>query len=133
MSDAAAALKQVVESSSTLTQWALAIAAGSVATIVGTSFRRPPTLAHRLPYLLFVPGWIFIGHAIFLANRISGMHIASLLVSPEVSGKIAAQINDAYAEQRISVLAALGFFGAWLLIYTLLWILADTWDRETTK
>jgi hypothetical protein len=52
-------LKAILDNSGTLVNWALAVAAGSVAAIVSTSYERPRTRLGRMIYLLFPLAWFF--------------------------------------------------------------------------
>lgn len=119
-------LKEVLDSSTQLSGWALAIIGGSVVVIAGTSYRRPESLWWRLPYLLFVPGWLCIAISLYLGNEIVGKYLASLMVHQEQILNIASQVNDIYANQRFCLLLSLVCFGLWLLIYLLSWIFAET-------
>ena len=76
-------LKLVMDSSSQLSGWALAIVGGSVAVIVSTSYRRPDALRWRLLYLLFLPGWICIAYSLYLGNKLVGKYLASIMVRQE--------------------------------------------------
>lgn len=121
MVDLALILKDVLESSTVLTGWAVAIGAGTVAIIIGTSHNRPESLHLRLTYLLFLPGWTSIAYSIYLGNKLVGSYLASRF-TPNSVLDIADNINNLYASQRLSLLIALAFFGTWLICYTLAWI-----------
>jgi hypothetical protein len=133
MTDYIMPLKQIVESSTQLSGWALAILGGTVAAIVSTSYRRPDELKLRLPYLLFLPGWSAIGYSLFLGNALSGKYLASLMVKPDQVSIIASQINDVYADQRFYLLCSLIFFGLWLTIFTMYWIFLDALQKVEKK
>jgi hypothetical protein len=123
-------LKQIVDSSAQLSTSALAIFGGTVAVIVGTSYRRPKQLRWRLPFLLFVPGWILLGHSMYLGNTIASRYLAATMVKQSEWMAIATRVNDDYGNQQASLLAALFFFGAWLVVYLLYWVLSDAPDEE---
>ena len=125
MADIPSILKQVMDSSSQLSAWALAIGGGTVAAIVSTSYRRADSLLWRLPYLFFIPGWICIGYSLYLGNNLVGKYLASIMVRQEQIVSIASQVNDCYADQRAYLLYSLVFFGLWLLIYTISWVFTD--------
>lgn len=125
MSDAKPVLDYVLTSSSELTTWALAVGAGTVAAVLGTSYHRPTLLIHRLPYLLFVPGWACLAISLYKGNDLSGRYLASKMVSPEAVRTIASAINDLYDAQRVLLLWALVFFTLWLAIYLYFWIFDD--------
>jgi hypothetical protein len=128
------ALRQVMASSSQLSAWALAIIGGSVAVIVGTSYRRPDALRWRIPYLLFLPGWACIGYSLYLGNKLVGSYLAAIMGrNQELISSIASQVNDMYAGQRIYLLLSLVFFGLWLLIYLLSWIFVEPFLKGDRK
>lgn len=126
MVDIPSVLKEVLDSSSQLSGWALAMVGGSVVVIVSTSYRRPDALLWRLPYLLFVPGWICIAFSLYLGNKIVGKYLASLMVHQEQISNIAFQVNDIYSDQRVYFLLSLVFFGLWLLIHLISWVFVET-------
>ena len=133
MTDIPSILKQVMESSSQLSAWALAIGGGTVADIVSTSYRRPVLMAWRLPYLLFIPGWVCIGYSLFLGNQLVGKYLASIMVHKEQIGIIASQVNNIYADQRTYLLISLLFFGLWLLFYMLSWVFTESFHTGEKK
>lgn len=108
--DTIAILKEIADSSAQLSTSALAIFGGSVAAILGTSYRRPLQLGWRLPFLLFVPGWICLGYSLYLGNVISGRYLAATMVKQSEWMTIAARVNDDYGSQREWLLASLMFF-----------------------
>ena len=125
MIDITSIMKQVVESSSQLTTWALLVGGGSVAAIVSTAYRRPLRLKFRIPYLLFIPGWCALGYSMYSGDLIMRMNLAMNMVSATIASKIPQEINDAYRDQQIFLFVALGFFAAWLLLYLLIWIFSN--------
>ena len=133
MADTALALKQIYDSSSQLSGWALAILGGTVAAIASTSYRRPEALMFRLPYLLFLPGWAAIAKSLYLGNILSGKYIATLLVKADVATIISSQINDAYASQRYYLFLSIAFFGLWLVLSLTIWIFVSALQKEEKK
>jgi hypothetical protein len=129
--DTLSILKQILDSSAQLSTSALAIFGGTVAAIVGTSYRRPRQLRWRLPFLLFVPGWLLLGHSLYLGNAIASRYLAATMVKQSEWMAIAARVNDDYANQQDSLLMALFFFGAWLVVYLLYWVLSEAPNEET--
>jgi len=88
-------LKAILDNSTTLVNWALAVVGGSVAAIIGSSYERPKMWRGRLMYLLFPPAWVFLGLSILAGRQISGRFIAAQLVSDqETIRKILNQMND---------------------------------------
>lgn len=129
--DTLAILKQVADSSSQLSTTALAVFGGTVATILGTSYRRPHEIGWRLPFLLFVPGWLCLGQSLYLGNVISGRYLAATMVKEKDWMSIAARVNDDYANQGEWLLASIAFFGAWLVAYLIYWVFANIPDKES--
>lgn len=129
--DTLAILKQVADSSAQLSTTALAVFGGTVAAVLGTSYRRPHELGWRLPFLLFVPGWLCLGQALYLGNVISGRYLAATMVKETEWMTIAARVNDDYASQREWLLGSIAFFGAWLVAYLIYWVFATVPDKES--
>ena len=94
-------LEQINNGSAGLVTWALAIVAGSVATIVSTSYLRPMNRAMRCIYLLFIPGWLFLGLSIYYGERISRRLMAAKLVPKENLQEIAKLVNLDFGNQRL--------------------------------
>jgi hypothetical protein len=133
MPDIPSILKQVMDSSTQLSGWALLIGGGTMAIIVSTSYRRPTLLSWRLWYLLFIPGWVYIGYSLHYGNILVGKYLASIMVREDQVAAIASQINDNFADQHACLLKSLIFFGLWLLIYTLHWIFYDNCQTGGTS
>ena len=133
MFDPTATLKQIVDSAMQLSSWGLAVFGGTVAAIVSTSHRRPDRLTLRLPYLLFLPGWVALGYSLYLGNFLSGKYLASLMVKSDQVATIGAQVNDIYADQRFYFLWSLVFFGLWLTFFLLIWIFVETLQKGEKK
>ena len=128
MADIPSILKQVLDSSTQLSGWALIIGGGAVAVIVSTSYYRPKRLCFRFPYLLFLPGWACIGYSLYLGNSIVGKYLASIMVREDQIASIAAQVNDIFSNQHVYLLYSLGFFGLWLFLYVLFWVFFESFD-----
>lgn len=123
MPDLATGLKAVVDSSSTMTTWALAVGAGSVAAIVSTSYMRPRQLWARLFYLLFPVGWLLLAVSIVYGNDIARSGIAAQLTgSREMMVAIGTSMNTAYIAQQSWLMWGLMAFALWLLLYLGWWI-----------
>lgn len=115
-------LKIVVDMSAQLTTWALAIGGGSVAAVVGTSYFRPQTKRGRLVYLLFLPGWWFLGSSVYEGDQLARRYIASQLVRADLLKTIAEHMNSDFAHQRQMLGISLAIFSAWLVAYLLWWV-----------
>ena len=133
MADIAGILAHVVENSAQLSTWALAVGGGSVLAVLSTSYHRPTQLRLRLPYLLFLPGWLCLGYSLYLGNAIVGKHMAALMVKQEHVRAIASSINDLYSDQRSYLLYALVCFAVWLVIYLLCWVFLKSFKEEKEK
>lgn len=133
MSDMLQILKDVVDNSSQLSAWALAVGAGSVAVIVSTSYHRPKKLGYRLPYLLFIPGWVCVGYSLSLGKEISSKYLASIMVDQDKIAIIASDINDIYAEQQSYLFISLIIFFVWLLAFTLARVFSNEFINEGDK
>ena len=118
-------LEQVNSGSAGLVTWALAVVAGSVATIVSTSYLRPMNRAMRSIYLLFIPGWFFLGLSVYYGERISRRLMAAKLVPRESLSEIARFVNQEFGKQRLMLEIGLLFFALWLVIFLIWWVFGD--------
>lgn len=126
------ALKIIVEGSGQLVAWALAIAAGSVAAIVSTSYIRPENKLFRLVYLLFLPGWLFLGLSVYYGDQVSRSYMASLLVDKNAVRTIAQAMNTEIVCQRNMFGLALLFFTLWLVLFLCWWIFGK-WSVSSSR
>lgn len=122
-------LKAIADNSAVLINWALAVAGGSIATIVGTSHERPKTEDGRLIYLIFPVAWLFLGASIYAGEEISRRFIAAQL-NPEESNirAILSGMNDAFVRQWNCLELALVCFFLWLLVYVC-WFISG-WNKK---
>jgi hypothetical protein len=125
MADPTTSLEQVLASSSQLTTWALAAGGAAVAMIAGTAYHRPRSVAARLPFLLFLPGWFFIGRSLLAGSDLSGAFLASRMVAAKTVQLIGSRINDLYADQSRFLLWGIFCFAAWLSLYVVIWVFTD--------
>ena len=131
MQDMRAGLQAVVASSATMVTWALAVGAGSVAAIVGTSYLRPKQRWARLIYLLFPVGWTLMGWSIYYGNAIARDGVAAQLVAQDQALQgIGADMNSTYISQQCALTVGLAVFGVWLLLYLAWWIFNDDFPKE---
>lgn len=114
-------MKIVVDESNQLITWVLTLGAGSIAAMVSTSFIHPPRRA-RYIYLLFLPGWLFLGLSIFFGKRVIGHYMAALLGREEYHRDIAKAINKAFACQQDMLYVGLAFFALWLIFFLFWWV-----------
>lgn len=131
--DTLAVLKQILDSSAQLSASGLAVFGGTVATILGTSYRRPQTLQWRTPFLLFVPGWFCLGWSLYLGNVIAGRYLAATMVKSSELIAIATRVNDDYGSQRDWLFWSLLFFGAWLVVYLYYWVFIEAQASDKEK
>jgi hypothetical protein len=108
-----------------ITGWALLIVAGSIVTLVGTSYYRPMAPWARFPYLLFIPGWLFLARSMWRGVSVQRVYLAYLFTNP--TEERIKQLKDAVREDSLSQIReieiALCLFGVWLFFYLFWWIL----------
>lgn len=129
MTESTPVLDHVLASSGQLTTWALTVVAGTVATVVSTSYRRPQNLTWRLPFLLFIPGWSCIAYSLYVGNELVGGFLASKMVPANKLPAIASNINNLYDDQRNFLLYSFVFFGLWLVIYLITWTFTNEFQK----
>ena len=125
MIDTVAVLKQIVDSSSQLSTTGFAVMGGTVAVVIGASYRRPTDLRWRLPLLLFAPGWLCVGWSLYLSNVIASRYLAATMVGASDLAKIAERVNEDFGDQRFWLMASLVFFGIWLLVSLYYWVFVE--------
>lgn len=128
MADPTTTLTHVLANSQQLTTWALAVGGGSIALIVGASYRRPVSIWWRLTFLLFLPGWALLAVSLYRGAQLSRAFLASMMVSAESAARIGSKINDLYANQSTFLVWSVVFFSAWLMIYLIGWIFSDQFE-----
>jgi hypothetical protein len=120
------AFEGIVAFSQNLSGWALLIAGGSIVTIVGTSYYRPPKIWARLIYLIFVPGWIFLGRSMYFGVQVQRSNLGYLFSKAGSDlGKYKSAINDDALNQIVAFQHAMYCFGTWLILYLLWWLFDD--------
>jgi hypothetical protein len=108
----------------TLTGWSLAILGATIAGIVAGDFLRPSAIL-RYVYLLFIPGWAFLGIAIWFGDKVNRrLAAAAFTEDHQTLRKIAGSMNSDYAAQRLWFEFALLTFGVWLSILLSWWVFA---------
>ena len=123
--DFQAGLELVSNGSSVLVTWSLALVAGSVATIVSTSYLRPMNRSMRYIYLLFIPGWFFLGLSIYYGEKISRRYMAAKFVPEENLLKILKLVNQDFGNQRLMLEIGLLVFALWLVTFLLWWVFGN--------
>lgn len=125
--DATKKFEAVVSMAQGLSQWALLIFAGSLVTLVGTSYYRPQKLVWRLVYLLFVPGWFWLGYSLLKGSQVQQDYLAFL-----VRGASTTLGDDAY-HQIFGLKWAVGFFALWLFLYLIWWVFTKEIEHKLEK
>jgi hypothetical protein len=116
--------KVISDNSQSLITWSLSIIGGSIVAIVGSSYLRPDSIYWRLPYFLFIPGWIHLALSIHKGHEISRRYIASIFTNkPQALIDIGQAINTCYDRQLAYFERALIFFATWLAFLLLWWII----------
>lgn len=115
-------LDSAVSFAQSLSQWAYITIGASVALLLKDLTQRPKSRFVRWSFLAFIPGWVFLGCAIWKGVRVHGAHIAYLM-NPKHDVYTAIQDINADAASQLSALKwGLGIFFAWLVIYLYWWI-----------
>ena len=125
--DSAKKFEAVVSMAQGLSQWALLILAGSLVTLVGTSYYRPQKLGWRLLYLLFIPGWGWLGYSLFKGSQVQQDYLAFL-----VRGANTTLGDDAY-HQIFGLKWAVAFFALWLFFYLIWWVFTKEIEQKMEK
>jgi hypothetical protein len=112
----------VAASAQTITGWALLVIGGSVVALLQRSYVRSRSVAIRLIYLLFVPGWLFLAFSIYYGTRVQGVYLAALFVSHPDLRVLKVAGNSDFADQLTCLRYGLLFFSLWLVVYLLWWI-----------
>ncbi len=108
----------------TVTGWSLTILGATVAGIVAGNFLRPSAIVRGI-YLLFIPGWTFLGVSISYGDKVTRRLAAAAFTEDRTAlGQIAAAMNSDYAAQRGWFYLALLIFGLWLALFLLWWVFA---------
>jgi hypothetical protein len=110
-------LKAILDNSGTLVNWALAVAAGSVAALIGTSYQQPKTRRWRPIYLAFPMAWAFLGRSVFWGEQISRRFIAAQLGKPVALPKILGLMQSDFLHQWSMLMRGLALLAVWLLLF----------------
>ncbi len=106
-------LDSAVSFAQSASQWAYITIGASIALLFKDLSQRPKHWLMRCSFLVFLPGWFFLGLAIFKGVRVHGAYIAYLMSK---------QHNVQTAIQDIDLRCGLYIFGGWLVVYLLWWI-----------
>jgi hypothetical protein len=115
-------MSAVSTGATTLSGWSLTILGATVAGVVAGHFLRPSPTVRRI-YLLFIPGWVFLGISIWYGDSVMRrLAAAAFTEDHKMLSEIAQSINSDYAAQRSWFSLALLIFGFWLAIFLLWWV-----------
>jgi len=119
-----------------VTQLALVVIGGTVAVLLGSSHLRPPSRVIRWSYFLFVPGWAFLGMAIYFGIQVKQGYLAYLWqagpkgLSADMARAIGQSMNTDATRQITYLQVGLATLAVWMLVYLCWWILrADNSER----
>jgi len=120
-----------VSYSQSLTQLALLVVVGTLAVLLGTSYRRPANRFIRYAYFMFIPGWAGLALSIYCGGLVQRSYLGYLWRPKADPAKVLQTMNaDAYC-QLSSMEWSLAIFGVWLVVYLLWWILHQQLDGST--
>jgi len=122
------AIQAIVAGSNSRVTWSLSLICGSLVAVLSTSFLRPMNRWSKLIYLLFIPGWIYLAYTIKWGDSIARRGILAT-IAPDRILVIADKMNDEFVNQLEDFNLALIFFGIWLLLYLMWWILNDFFSK----
>lgn len=119
-------IKAIVVGSGEMAELSLAVIAGTILTIISTSYIRPVNSKIRLIYLLFVPGWLCLFFSIYHNNLISRRAIAAVFAKNDNTlTEIFGEINHSLIDQLNYFKFGLLFFGIWLVLFLLWWVFGN--------
>jgi hypothetical protein len=115
-------LDSAVAFAQSLSQWAYITIGASVALLFKDLSQRPKHWFVRWSFVAFLPGWFFLGCAIFKGVRVHGAYIAYLMSKQHDVQAAILNINADAASQLYALKCGLLIFGGWLVVYLLWWI-----------
>ena len=115
-------LDSAVSFAQSISQWAYITIGASIALLFKDLSQRPRHWLMRYSYLAFLPGWFFLGFAIFKGVRVHGAYIAYLMNKQHDVQSAIQSINADAASQLLALRCGLYVFGGWLVIYLLWWV-----------
>lgn len=117
-------LTAISTAAATLTGWSLAMLGATVAGIVSSEFLRPSGRI-RYFYLLFLPGWGFLGTSIFYGDKIARRSAAAAFaIQQKRLEEIGQWMNSDYDHQRCFFQLAVLVFGLWIISLLIWWVFA---------
>jgi hypothetical protein len=123
----ATGLREVVALSSSLSQWAFLLLGGSLATVLSTSYHKPPW-PWRLAYFVFLPAFCYLAFVLERGSRVQGAYVAMLLRprTREALTDALAETNRYLLQQVDAFQTAAIWLGMWIVVYLGWWIIGDT-------
>ena len=118
-------LEAAADQANLLTTLALAIVGGSIIAMLQTSYLRPADWRYRAAYLLFVPGWYFLGKSIYHGSEVRAVRLSYLFSSPTSETDFLWHVNQDTANQWESLFLGLSILAVWLALYLAWWIYTD--------
>jgi hypothetical protein len=124
--------KVMADNSQTLIGWCLAIFGATILALISSSYIRPPNKDVRLIYLLFIPGWIFIGFSAYCGNLLARYYMVAIQKFSPKESELILKLRDAgwyidfaYGKQLLFLQIGLIVFAVWILIFLVWWIFKD--------
>lgn len=114
-------IQAIALGANTFVTWSMSIIGASLLAILSTSYVKFDGKYLKLIYLLFIPGWIWLGLAIESGESIARRAIMAT-VSPGQINSIADKMNDEFISLLHYFNLGLISFGSWLLIFLLWWV-----------
>jgi hypothetical protein len=115
-------LDSAVSFAQSASQWAYITIGASIALLFKDLSQRPKHWLMRCSSLVFLPGWFFLGLAIFKGVRVHGAYIAYLMSKQHDAQSALLNINADAASQLLALRCGLFIFGGWLAIYLIWWV-----------
>jgi len=114
-------LEGIVLNSERLTYWSVGIITGSFLILTSSEYIRPITRRLRLSYILFIPGWIYLGLSLKCGTEITDQMVFAKFNKQNEAFliEVFTQMNRGFLEQRHYFYIGLAFFGAWLSCYVI--------------
>jgi hypothetical protein len=114
----------IIQWSTLLDQWAIAMLGGSVAILLTTVSRRPQSALVRCSFLLFLPGWFCLFSSLVLGTNSQRQYRAYLTETDRNEEWLRHFLMDDGWRQEQWFQYAVIAFGLWLLLLLLYWVLA---------
>lgn len=125
-------IQAIISSSNNIASWCLSLLGATVLAILSSSYIKPLGKWSKLIYLLFIPGWLFLGLSIKYNDSIVRRGIAATIDQNRIPS-IVNKMNDEFIFQLKDFKIALYFFALWLLLFLLWWIFQDFFPKSFKK